>query len=183
MSKAQESDEIPGVWTIPLAVHGDRRGRFMETWRASWLPFSRPMVQANRSESAAGVLRGLHFHHRQADLWYVQQGRVTTVLLDTRIGSPAEGRHIAVQQGGGQEIAVYIPEGVAHGFYAHDEVVMTYLVTNEYDGTDELGVAWDDPALAIAWPQRDPLLSDRDLSNPLLSALAPSQRVTFSMER
>jgi dTDP-4-dehydrorhamnose 3,5-epimerase len=162
---------LPGVWLIRLESIGDARGRFMETYRASWLPSAAPMVQANRSESAPGVLRGLHYHRRQADLWFVQSGRVTTVLLDARTGSPTEGTHVTLQQGGGADVAVYIPEGVAHGFYAHDHAVMTYLVTHEYDGSDELGIAWDDPDLGIAWPvalRTSATLSPRDRQWPRL---------------
>jgi dTDP-4-dehydrorhamnose 3,5-epimerase len=179
LAEVQESKDIPGVWLVRLQSFGDLRGRFMETYRASWLPFSAPMVQGNRSESAPRVLRGLHYHRKQADFWYVQSGQVTTVLLDTRVGSPTEGQHTTIQQGGGEEVAVYIPEGVAHGFYAHDQVVMTYLVTNEYDGADELGVAWDDPDLGIAWPETSPILSDRDLANPRLRDLPGDERVTW----
>ena len=76
------------------------------------------------------------------------------MLVDTRIGSPTEGKHTTLQQGGGEDLAIYIPEGVAHGFYAHDDVIMTYLVTGEYDGSDELGIAWNDPDLGISWPER-----------------------------
>jgi dTDP-4-dehydrorhamnose 3,5-epimerase len=180
VAEVYESPELHGVWLIRLAPVGDARGRFMETYRASWLPFAAPMVQGNRSESDPRVLRGLHYHRRQADLWYVQQGRVTTVLLDTRIGSPTEGKHIVLQQGGGQELAVYIPEGVAHGFYAHDNVVMSYLVTNEYDGSDELGVAWNDTDLGIEWPDQNPILSDRDTTNPRLGEVTADRRVPYS---
>jgi dTDP-4-dehydrorhamnose 3,5-epimerase len=179
VAEVAESGQIPGVWTIRLQAFQDARGRFMETWRSSWLPSSAPMVQGNRSDSRPGVLRGLHYHRRQADLWFVQAGRVTTVLLDTRAGSPAEGRHLCLQQGGGEDVAVYIPEGVAHGFYAHDEVVMTYLVTNEYDGGDELGVAWDDPALRIPWPDPAPILSERDQRNPRLADVPAADRVAW----
>ena len=80
MADVVESAEIPGVWLIRPEVHGDDRGRFLETYRSSWLPFAAPMVQGNRSDSAAKVLRGLHYHRRQADLWFVQRGKVTTVL-------------------------------------------------------------------------------------------------------
>jgi dTDP-4-dehydrorhamnose 3,5-epimerase len=179
LAEVTESPDIPGVWLVRLESFGDLRGRFMETWRASWLPFAAPMVQGNRSESAPRVLRGLHYHRRQADLWYVQSGRVTTTLLDTRVGSPTEGLHISLQQGSGEEVAVYIPEGVAHGFYAHDQVVMTYLVTNEYDGSDEYGVAWDDPDLAVAWPEASPILSERDIRNPRLRDLPDHERVRY----
>jgi len=180
MADVFESGEIPGVWLIRLQVNTDARGRFMETYRSSWLPFAAPMVQGNRSESAPKVLRGLHYHRRQADLWVVQQGKVTTVLLDTRIGSPTEGKHATLQQGGGEELAVYIPEGVAHGFYAHDQVVMSYLVTGEYDGSDELGVAWDDPDLGISWPDEEPILSERDQKNPRLADVPADRRVPYS---
>ena len=179
MAKVTES-EIPGVWLIRLEAFGDARGRFMETYRASWLPFAAPMVQGNRSESAPGVLRGLHYHRRQADLWFVQQGRVTTVLLDTRIGSTTEGKHTILRHGAGEDLVVYIPEGVAHGFYAHDEVVMTYLVTGEYDGSDELGVAWNDPDLGITWPDEQPILSERDRQNPRLADVPADRRVPYS---
>lgn len=179
MAKVSES-EIPGVWLIRLEAFGDARGQFMETYRASWLPFAAPMVQGNRSESAPGVLRGLHYHRRQADLWFVQSGRVATTLLDARVGSPTEGRHLTVEQGGDTQLAVYIPEGVAHGFYAHDDVVMTYLVTNEYDGSDELGIAWDDPDLGIIWPAADPILSGRDQRNPRLRDVPAADRVRYS---
>ncbi|HKE99364.1 MAG TPA: dTDP-4-dehydrorhamnose 3,5-epimerase [Actinomycetes bacterium] len=179
MAEVTESEQIPGVWVVRPDVLEDERGRFMETWRSSWLPFSAPMVQGNRSGSRARVLRGLHYHRRQADLWFVQAGRVTTVLLDTRVGSPAQGRHTTLQQGGGEEVAVYIPEGVAHGFYAHDDVVMSYLVTNEYDGSDELGVAWDDPELGIDWPDPAPILSGRDRRNPRLAEVPAGDRVAW----
>jgi dTDP-4-dehydrorhamnose 3,5-epimerase len=144
------------------------------------LPFAKPMVQANRSDSAPRVLRGLHYHRRQADLWFVQSGRVTAVLVDTRIASPTESKHTSVRLGGDEELALYIPEGIAHGFYAHDETTMTYLVTNEYDGSDELGIAWNDPDLAIAWPDPEPVLSDRDRRNPRLSEIPAHRRVPYA---
>jgi dTDP-4-dehydrorhamnose 3,5-epimerase len=180
MADVFESSEIPGVWLIRLQAHEDPRGRFLETYRSSWLSVAAPRVQGNRSDSAPKVLRGLHYHRRQSDLWFVQQGRVTTVLLDTRIGSPTEGKHTTLQQGGGEELAVYIPEGVAHGFYAHDQVIMTYLVTGEYDGSDELGVAWNDPDLGIGWPDQEPVLSERDQRNPRLADVPADRRVPYS---
>ena len=155
MADVVESTEIPGVWLVRPEIHTDERGRFLETYRSSWLPFATPMLQGNRSDSKANVLRGLHYHRRQADLWFVQQG-------------------------GGEELAVYIPEGVAHGFYAHDDVVMTYLVTGEYDGTDELGVAWNDPDLGISWPVEEPILSERDQKNPRLADVAADRRVPYA---
>jgi dTDP-4-dehydrorhamnose 3,5-epimerase len=175
-----ESSEIQGVWLIRVGPVADLRGRFLETYRASWLPFAKPMVQANRSDSAPRVLRGLHFHRRQADLWFVQSGRVTAMLVDTRIAAPSEGKHTRLQLGGGEDVALYIPEGIAHGFYAHDEVTMTYLVTNEYDGSDELGIAWNDADLGIVWPDPEPILSDRDRRNPRLADIPADRRVPYT---
>ena len=180
VAEVLEHSDIPGIWLVRLQHHEDERGRFMETYRTSWLPFAATMVQANRSESAAKVLRGLHYHRRQADYWFVQSGKATAVLLDTRIGSPTEGKHVTVQQGGGEDVAIYIPEGVAHGFYAHEPTVMTYLVTNEYDGSDELGIAWDDPDLGIEWPDSEPILSERDRQNPRLADVPADRRVPYS---
>src|SRR4029453_3853416 len=95
MADVVESTEIPGVWLIRPEVHADERGRVLETYRTSWLPFA-------------------------------------AAVLQTEAHAPPP------REGGGAEVAIYIPEGVGHGFYAHDDVVMTYLVTGEYDGTDEL---------------------------------------------
>jgi dTDP-4-dehydrorhamnose 3,5-epimerase len=67
---------------------------------------------------------------------------------------------------------LFIPVGVAHGFYAQSQATLLYLVDNYYNGSDELGVAWNDPALAIPWGVSDPILSDRDARNPLLAHIA-----------
>jgi len=180
LAEVFESSELQGVWLVRVKPVADVRGRFMETYRSSWLPFAKPMVQSNRSDSVPRVLRGLHYHRRQADLWFVQGGRVTAVLADTRVGSPTEAKHTSLQLGGGEDLALYIPEGIAHGFYAHDEVTMTYLVTNEYDGSDELGIAWNDPELGIVWPDPEPVLSDRDKQNPLLADIPADRRVPYT---
>ena len=180
LAEVFESSELQGVWLIQVKPVEDSRGRFMETYRSSWLPFAKPMVQANRSNSVPRVLRGLHYHRRQADLWFVGDGRVTAVLVDTRVGSPSEGKHTSLQLGGGEDLALYIPEGIAHGFYAHDDVTMTYLVSNEYDGSDELGIAWNDPDLGIVWPDPEPILSDRDKENPRLADIPADRRVPYT---
>ena len=72
--------------------------------------------------------------------------------------------------------AFYLPSGVAHGFYARDPITLIYLVTNECDGSDELGFAWDDPDVAVPWPDRSPILSPRDASAPPLRKLIDSLR-------
>ena len=107
-----------------------------------------PFVQANLSTSAAGVLRGLHLHRRQDDLWIV--GRRTGVRRPRRrparcSTAPATAPLVETRELDADDWVV-IPTGVAHGFLALDPLQLIYLVTNEYDGSDELGFAWDDPA-------------------------------------
>jgi dTDP-4-dehydrorhamnose 3,5-epimerase len=75
--------------------------------------------------------------------------------------------------GRGAEVGLYIPPGVAHGFQALEDATLTYLVDRSYDPDDELGLAWDDPAVGAGWPLDDPILSDRDRSNPQRAAIAP----------
>jgi len=88
MPQITESDVIAGVVVVTPDSHGDDRGRFVETYRRSWFPLCREMVQGNRSDKQAGAVVGLHFHRRQADYWYVLKGRARVVLHDLRQGSP-----------------------------------------------------------------------------------------------
>ena len=126
------------------------------------------MVQGNRSDSRAGVVRALHYHLHQADYWYVPQGRIFVAMFDLRRSSVTRGQTLTLQIGEGAEIGVYIPPGVAHGFQAVTDATLTYLVDEYYDASDEHGVAWDDPDAAIPWPIADAILSDRDKANPKL---------------
>lgn len=175
---------IEGAAWGSIRVLSDERGAFREIWRASAFELAdggagRPdatFVQANLSTSAAGVLRGLHYHRRQLDHWIVVSGKVFVALVDVRPvmgGRPplVETRELAA------DATVTIPVGVAHGFLAIEPTRLLYLVTNEYDGTDELGFAWDDPAVAVPWPRvastpdERPILSVRDRNNPTLDGL------------
>lgn len=161
---------IHGAFRRTLSVVADRRGSFAELWRTSVTDrlTESPFVQANLSRSASGVLRGMHFHRRQADLWILTEGRAFVALVDLRDrqtdGAPIDSFELAVGD------AVFIPEMVAHGFYAIEPITLLYLVTNEYDGSDEQGFAWNDPQAAIPWPTPFPVLSDRDAENPSLRA-------------
>jgi dTDP-4-dehydrorhamnose 3,5-epimerase len=190
MSLERPPSALAGVRYGAIARHADDRGAFRELWRASG--FGRisavdagteagrdpTFVQANLSSSASGVLRGLHFHRRQLDYWTVASGRAFVALADLRPmlagTSPApliETRELVADEW------VVIPSGVAHGFLALGPLELLYLVTNEYDGSDELGFAWDDPTAGVAWPpvpdtpDGHPILSERDRSNPSLADL------------
>ena len=139
-------------------------------------------VQANLSTSAAGVLRGLHYHRRQLDYWVVATGRAFVALVDVRPAVSGAGSTVVETRELAADDWVVIPVGVAHGFLALDPLELVYLVTNEFDGDDELGFAWDDPAVGVPCPavsataDRRPILSDRDRSNPSLAELVARLR-------
>ncbi len=166
MATVTESEIIAGVFVVEPKVWRDDRGFFLESWRHEWIPGAAPMVQANRADRRAGALVGLHFHRHQADYWYVPRGRAFVVLHDLRADSPTEGNTLTLEIGEHDHRGVYIPRGVAHGFYALTDLTITYLVDRYYDPEDELGVAWDDPDIAADWPGDKPEISERDRSNP-----------------
>lgn len=185
---------LPGVRYGAVTRHGDSRGAFRELWRASAFPASTPagdgaptgsdprFVQANLSSSAAGVLRGLHYHRHQLDYWVVAAGRAFVALVDVRPVADGRGAAVVETRDLAADEWVVIPSGVAHGFLALDSLELVYLVTNEFDGSDELGFAWDDPAVGVPWPMiattpdGRPILSDRDRSNPTLAELVAGLR-------
>jgi dTDP-4-dehydrorhamnose 3,5-epimerase len=179
MTRIVESQLISGVFIVQLSSFADERGRFLETFRKEWFPQrSWEKIQMNRSESKANVLRGLHYHFDQVDYWYVQSGKIRVGLVDLRPSSPT---HLATQllEMDGSEAAsgVYIPVGVAHGFFAITDCIHTYVVDSYYDGgTDEYGVAWNDPDLGLDWKLSEPpLISKRDASNPRLRDILVEQ--------
>jgi dTDP-4-dehydrorhamnose 3,5-epimerase len=176
VAEVNESNEIAGVYIVEPAIHGDERGIFVETYRREWIPKSREMIQANRADRQAGAIVGLHYHLHQADYWYVPAGRTRVVLHDLREGSPTDGATLTIDLGERADgtfdhRGVFIPPGVAHGFAALSDMVITYLVDGYYNRNDELGVAWDDPAIDADWGVTDPTLSKRDQTNPGRDAL------------
>jgi len=174
---------LPGVRYGTIARHGDTRGSFRELWRAESFPGA-TFVQANLSTSAAGVLRGLHLHRRQDDLWVVADGRAFVALVDVRPALEGDAPPLVETRDLGADDWVYIPTGVAHGFLAMEALQLVYLVTNEYDGSDELGFAWDDPLARVPWPPLGatpdgrPITSERDAANPPLADLLERLRHT-----
>ena len=162
---------IEGVVVRDLVVHADERGRFLETYRREWVPGGREMIQSNRGDRQAGCVVGLHFHRKQADWWYVVEGTARVVLHDLRTGSPTDGETMVFDLTAEEPRGVYIPPGVAHGFSSLTDLTLTYLVDGYYDPADELGVAWDDPAIGADWGVEDPVLSGRDQALPARNAV------------
>ncbi len=174
MPPIHESPHIKDVLIVTLKPFADERGRFIETFRKAWFPQrSWDIIQTNRSDSKAGVLRGLHYHHRQVDYWYVPRGTIRVGLCDLRPSSPTYLAHHMLEIGDDNQQGIFIPIGVAHGFLALTDATLTYLVDNYYDGSDEHGVAWNDPTLNLPWGTDNPILSPRDAQNPFLRDIPP----------
>lgn len=176
MPLIRASTAIRDVYVVELEPYSDRRGRFLETFRKEWFPQrSWDIVQTNRSDSKAGVLRGLHYHFHQVDYWYVVQGRIRAALADIRPDSPTVGAVDTIELGGDAQLGLFVPIGVAHGFLASTDATLSYIVDNYYDSQDEYGIAWDDPQLAIPWGVSSPTVSARDAANPRLADVPPKQ--------
>jgi dTDP-4-dehydrorhamnose 3,5-epimerase len=181
MPEVHASEVIADVVVVHPDVHGDERGRFVETYRRSWMPLGREMVQGNRSEKQAGAVVGLHYHLHQADYWYVLRGTARVVLHDLRQGSPTDGATLCLDLRGEEDRGLFIPPGVAHGFASLTDVLLWYLVDGYYNAADELGVAWDDPAVGADWGVAAPVLSNRDRNNPRRSDIVPELRPLFPL--
>jgi dTDP-4-dehydrorhamnose 3,5-epimerase len=165
---------IEGAWEITPVQHGDPRGVFLEWYRVDHLAaeVGHPLdlAQANMSVSAPGVVRGIHFADvppGQAKYVTCVRGAVLDVVVDVRIGSPTFGRWDAVRLDDVDRRAVYLSEGLGHGFCALSEhATLTYLCSTSYQPEREHAVHPLDPRLAIEWPSDSPVVSARDGAAP-----------------
>ncbi|WP_372619421.1 dTDP-4-dehydrorhamnose 3,5-epimerase [Falsiroseomonas sp.] len=172
---------IPGPLLIAARRFGDARGVFAETYSRrdfAALGIAEEFVQDNHSVSTSiGTLRGLHFQlppRAQAKLVRVLRGRVLDVAVDLRPGSPTHGRHIAAELSAENGLMLYVPVGFAHGFVTREaNTEVAYKVTDTYAPDCDRGLAWDDPALGIAWGVAPDaaILSDKDRRWPRLAEL------------
>ena len=150
---------IEGLYIIEPAVHGDNRGYFMETYNQKDMAehgLNMVFVQDNQSMSVKGVLRGLHFQKQypQGKLVRVIKGRVFDVAVDLRAGSETYGKWYGVELTEENKKQFYISEGFAHGFLVlSDTAEFCYKVTDFYHPGDEGGLAWNDPAIGVEWPE------------------------------
>ncbi len=160
---------IPGFFEICPKIIEDERGRFVKT-------FHHDLFMANGLEtrfteeyysfSRQGVLRGLHFQlppHEHVKLVYCVSGEVVDVVVDLRIGSPSYGKHESTVLNAEKANLLYIPAGLAHGFYVTGETAtMMYKVTTVYSAECDTGILWN--SLDIRWPNAQPIVSARDSS-------------------
>ncbi|HMD37218.1 MAG TPA: dTDP-4-dehydrorhamnose 3,5-epimerase [Vicinamibacterales bacterium] len=166
---------LPGVVVIEPDVHRDGRGFLVESFHAEHYRLhgiDGPFVQDNHSRSGGGTLRGLHLQRArpQAKLVRVVAGVIFDVAVDVRRGSPTFGRWVGVTLSAENFRQCYVPAGFAHGFCVVGDVAeVIYKCTDVYDAANQVGIAWNDPSLAIEWPIREPLLSKRDAANPILA--------------
>ncbi len=150
---------IEGLYIIEPTVHGDSRGYFTETYNRRDMEeagLTMEFVQDNQSMSTKGVLRGLHFQkeYPQGKLVRVIRGRVFDVAVDLRRSSPTYGQWYGVELTEENKKQFYISEGFAHGFLVlSDTAEFCYKVTDFYHPGDEGGLAWNDPAIGIEWPE------------------------------
>lgn len=165
---------IAGLYSVQPRVFGDERGYFMEThstrdFLAAGIEAT--FIQDNESRSRKGVLRGLHFQktHPQGKLVRVIFGEVFDVAVDLRAGSPSFGKWEGMRLSAEAKNQFFVPPGFAHGFLVlSDEAVFAYKCTELYHPEDEDGIRWDDPLLAIKWPDLGMpySLSDKDARQP-----------------
>ncbi len=169
---------IEGAFVITPQQHGDARGLFFEWFKAPAFteavghPLS--LAQANCSVSSAGTLRGIHFADvppGQAKYVTCLSGRVLDVIVDVRVGSPTFGQWAGVELNTGSRQAVYLSEGLGHGFVAlADNSTVVYLCSTTYNPTGEHEVYPFDPDLAIDWglSREQASLSAKDAAAPSL---------------
>lgn len=169
--------ELPGCYLLEPERLEDHRGFFARTFSAT--DFERRGLNARVAECSlsfnrsAGTLRGLHYQaepHSEAKLVRCTRGEIFDVAVDVREASDTYLRWTAVELTEANRLALYLPEGLAHGFLTlqpHSEV--SYQISYPFVPEAARGLRWDDPALTIRWPTMDGLIiSERDQAWPLL---------------
>lgn len=172
--KFSPSSILPDVILIEPDFFKDSRGFFLEMYhkeRFKEAGIKGNFVQDNRSRSIEGILRGLHYQlgKPQGKLVWVLSGEVFDVAVDIRRGSPTFGKWFGTMLSGENNVGLYIPPDFAHGFCVlSKQADVYYKCTDFYSPQHERCIRWNDPDLAIDWPIKDPLLSERDTNGPFL---------------
>jgi dTDP-4-dehydrorhamnose 3,5-epimerase len=172
---------LDGPILLEPVIHGDERGFFVETYRASVLAelgIEDDWVQDNQSRSRRGIVRGMHLQPGMAKLVRSARGAVLDVLVDARPDSPAFGRWEGFELSDVNGRILYVPYGFGHGFCVlSEEADVVYKCSTYYDPEVETGFAFDDPEVGIEWPEGlELVVSPRDRAAPALSAIVPGPR-------
>lgn len=178
-----EPTALADVMLVRYRPHGDPRGLLVETYQReafAAVGIRSDFVQDLTTVSEmAGTVRGFHFQvppFAQAKLVRVLRGRILDVVVDLRRSAPTYGRHVAVEMAAEDWTALYVPEGFAHGFCTlADHTEIAYKIAGGYSPDHARGLAWDDPALGVAWPVAagSAIVAERDRSWPGLAQLPP----------
>jgi dTDP-4-dehydrorhamnose 3,5-epimerase len=169
---------LNSVLVLKPKVVEDRRGFFLESYSAKTLfalGVDVTFVQDNHSRSVRNTVRGLHYQSSpgQGKLIRVTAGTIFDVAVDIRKDSPTFGQWYGHELSADNFLQMYVPVGFAHGFCVLSEWAdVLYKCTSFYNSQTERGFAWNDPAVAVAWPVDDPILSERDMALPPLHELA-----------
>ncbi len=176
METALRSTPLPDLYVIEIKFFRDERGFFIENYHQrdfATAGLNVVFVQDNHSRSGAKVLRGLHYQDRTAPMGKLVRcivGAIIDVVVDVRHGSPTLGHHLAVELTGTNHQVIWVPPGFAHGTFALiDDSIVLYECSSEHGPGREGGIRWNDPALAIAWPDITPIVSQKDREAPTLA--------------
>jgi dTDP-4-dehydrorhamnose 3,5-epimerase len=161
--------KIPEVILVEAKSFSDHRGFFLESFKESEFVangINTRFVQDNLSHSIQGVLRGLHYQKNptaQAKLVTAIKGKIFDVAVDIRKGSNTYGKWVSAILSDENHRLLYVPEGFAHGFCVlSNQADVLYKVNQEYSAEDERAIVWNDPALKIAWPIKNPIVTKKD---------------------
>src|SRR3990167_5715448 len=175
-----KTTSIPGLLILERPIFSDERGFFRELFHKDELEKTAGLkfegVQMNHSHSVPGAIRGIH-----AEKWnkiiYPVCGEVFIAIVYIRPDSPTFSKVETFNINDNNRIGLFIPNGLANSLCAtgDQDVDYIYLVDAYYDGSDTRAIAWDDPNLAIDWPIKDPIISERDKNNPRLRELFPEK--------
>lgn len=162
-----KESKLPGCYELLPEIRADARGTFVKTFHQPVFAkcgLVTTFTEEYYSMSGKGVLRGMHFQtppHGHTKLVFCVSGAVIDALVDLRVGSPTYGQFELFQLNSKTANMLYIPEGIAHGFYVlSDEATMMYKVTTVYSPEHDCGILWN--SMGIPWPDKQPLISTRD---------------------
>ncbi len=167
--------DIPDVILVETQSFPDERGFFLESFKESIFKkngINARFIQDNYSHSIKGVLRGLHYQKdpkAQAKLVTAIRGKIFDVAVDIRKDSPTYAKWVGEILSDQNHRLLYVPEGFAHGFCVlSDEADVLYKVNQEYSAEHDRGIIWNDSDISVKWPVDKPIVSKKDLLQPVL---------------